>query len=462
MKTILIVDDEPTQRRLLYHTLKSSYRIVEAGDFRETMERLEEEEVDLVLADLHLPPDLDTAEEGIRLHSRIRERDPLLPVVITTGDKDRSLALDMVRRGVADFLLKPIDPVVLQIVIARALERARLEQELESLRQEMQERYSFGRMFGRSAAQRAVFSRLRKLARLRTSVLLLGESGTGKSIAARTLHQQGDRADGPFVVVDGAAIPETLIESELFGNVRGAFSGADRDREGRITIADGGTLFLDEIGNLSLEAQAKLLIFLDRHVVTPVGSTKEIPVDVRLIAATNRDLENRVRDGRFREDLLYRIQVVTVELPPLRRRPEDILPLADQILAEVCRSMRRPRVTITPEAAALLEGYPWPGNIRQLRHVLESSLVQLDGDRLDADRLLLPSIPERFDRTQSGVGGGIDDPALPFKQRMAAIEKGILKRALEDTGGNKAAAGRLLGLDENQIRYLCRKHGLMD
>jgi len=470
MTTILLVDDQPTERRLLYHALKGSYRVVEAGDADEALRVTEGEPPDLVLADLHLPPNLETPEEGIRLHARLRERFPLLPVIIVTGDQDRATALDMVSRGVADFLLKPIDPTVLRIVIARAIERARLERELEELRARLEERYSFGKMIGKSAAQRAVFSKLRKLARVRTTVLLLGESGTGKSAAARALHLESDHASAPFVVVDGAAIPESLIESELFGHRKGAFSGADRDAPGLIPTAHGGTLFLDEIGNLSLAAQAKLLLFLDRHVVTPVGSTEEIPVDVRLVAATNRDLNALVRSGRFREDLYFRIDVASVHLPPLRERTEDILPLCNQMLAELCRDMRRPRVGMSPDAAGILEEYPWPGNVRELQHVLESSLVLLaETERtMGPEDLVLPAqprgrpVPDAPDApappedAEAGIGGA----EIPFKERVAEFEKQLLRNALEKSGGNKAAAGRLLGLDENQIRYLCRKHEL--
>ncbi len=462
MKTILLVDDEPSARRLLYHALKSEYHVLEAGDRETALAQMANGAVDLAVLDLHLPPRTETAEEGVRLERAISERYPLVPVVITTGDQDHGLALELVRRGVADFLLKPIDAGVLKIVIARALDRARLENEIQALREQVRERFSFGNLIGRHESMKRLFARLEKLARVKTTVLLRGESGTGKSAVAMALHNESPRADEPFVVVDGAAIPESLMESELFGHVKGAFTGADARKTGRIQTADGGTLFLDEIGNLSPAAQAKLLLFLDNHACTPVGSAESIPVDVRLVTATNLDLEKMVEEETFREDLLYRLQVATVELPPLRDRREDIRPLAERLLATLCKDLERPAVRLTDDALELLEGYPWPGNVRQLGHVLESSLVLADGDRLDAGDLTLPAPPAERPSPDPGSSGDPDDPSsgASFKEQVTAFERSIVERAIEKSGGNKAAAGRLLGLDDNQIRYLCRKHGI--
>jgi DNA-binding NtrC family response regulator len=450
MKTILLVDDQATERRLLYHALKSDYRILEAEDGESALRHLSREEVDLVILDLHLPPDTSTSREGVRLQWKIAECNATTPVVITTGDGDHSLALEMVRRGVADFLLKPIDPEVLRIVAARALERARLEREVARLRREMRRRYSFGNLVGDSPAMRAVFAKLERLAAASTTVLLLGDSGTGKSALARALHNHGPRAEKPFVVVDGASVPETLMESELFGHVRGAFTGAESEKPGRIQKADGGTLFLDEIGNLSPAAQARLLLFLDSRKFTKVGASEEIEVDVRLIAATNAGLDSLVEEGKFREDLLFRLQVATVTLPPLRERKQDIPLLAERFLAEFCREMKRPPVGLKPAALGLLESYPWPGNVRQLRHVLETSLVLADVPTLDAADLSLPTSAV----TEAHAGSG------SLKERVAGFERNLVQEALEKTAGNKAAAARLLGLDDNQIRYLCRKHGI--
>ncbi|MFH1278922.1 MAG: sigma-54 dependent transcriptional regulator [Candidatus Eisenbacteria bacterium] len=463
-KTVLIVDDEETARRLLYFALKGEYRVLEAGDADEALRCVSGEEVDLVLLDLHLPPDTGSAAEGIRLEGEIRARRPHLPVVVVTGDREKEPALEMVGRGVADFLVKPIEPEVLRIVVSRALERARLESELVSLRSALRERYSFGNLVGESRVMRRLFRKLERLASSTASVLLLGESGTGKSAVARAIHNGSPREGGPFVVVDGAAIPDSLIESELFGHVRGAYTGAEAAKRGRIEMADGGTLFLDEIGNLSLAAQSKLLLFLDNRSYTPVGSNDEVHVDVRLVAATNEDLGRLVRSGDFRADLLYRIQVATVEIPPLRGRREDIAPLAQHLLLRIGREMNRGAARLTQGALSLLEGYDWPGNVRQLKHVLESSLVLAEGDLLDASDLVLPPPPA------PGLGGGKGEEGAPaagasapetpsdFKGKVAVFERRLIEDALEKSGGSKAAAGRLLGLDENQIHYLCRKH----
>jgi len=458
MDTILLVDDSSTARRLLYHALKADYRVLEAEGRDDALRQLREQKIDLVVLDMHLAPEPESASEGKRLQQEIARMQPELPVVIATGDQDHALALEMVRRGVADFLLKPVDPDVLKIVTLRALERARLELELEELRQQVRERFSFGGLIGRSRQMRELFSTLERLAVVDTTVLFLGESGTGKSALAHALHNESSRHGKPFVVVDSASIPESLIESELFGHVRGAFTGAERATSGRIRSADGGTLLLDEIGNLGLESQAKLLLFLDDRTGTPVGGVEPFRVDVRLIAATNRDLERMVRDGAFREDLLFRLQVAPVHVPPLRERKEDVVPLAEHLLVTISTELGRPRAKVTPAAAEILASYAWPGNVRQLRHVLESSLVLSEGSTLDAADLMLPAEPA-VAPAGPGEGKGAKSDAT-FKERVVIFERGLLESALESSGGNKAAAGRLLGLDENQIRYLCRKYHL--
>ncbi|MDP6529062.1 MAG: sigma-54 dependent transcriptional regulator [Gemmatimonadota bacterium] len=455
--TILLVDDEATERRLLYHLLKADYRVLEAEDGAGALDVVEREAVDLVILDLHLPPDPDTADGGVRTLKEVRARRPWVPVVIATGDRDRNVALEMVRQGATDFLLKPLDPDVLRIVVVRALERARLESELRDLRRTVRRRHSFGSLIGQSPVAQKMFARLQKLAGVPTTVLLLGESGVGKSSIARVLHEEGSRADGPFVVVDGAAIPESLMESEMFGHVRGAFTGADVRREGRIRKADGGTLFLDEIGNLNAAAQAKLLLFLDNRTYSPVGSSEEICADVRLIAATNRSLEDLVLEGSFRQDLLFRLQVATVDLPPLRDRRGDIASLAEHFLDTLSEEMGRRPPRLSVAALKRLLEFSWPGNIRQLQHVLESSLVLLDGEDLDPGDLMIP--PEENDAAREGIVADSSE-GLPLKERITAFERAILVDALAASAGNKSSAGRALGLDDNQIRYLCRKHGL--
>jgi DNA-binding NtrC family response regulator len=468
-KTVLIVEDDPLERRLLYHSLSDRYRTLEAGDKAGALTALEREHVDIVLLDLHLPPSIETTAEGFSIQESISRRDPNLPLVVITGDQDHHVALDMIDRGVADFLLKPIDPLALNVVIARVLDRAALQRELQELRRTLRERCALGHLIGQSRIMRALFATLLRLAASSANVLLLGESGTGKSAAARALHEESPRAEGPFVVVDGAAIPESLMESELFGHVRGAYTGATGSRAGRIQMAHGGTLFLDEIGNLSPVAQSKLLLFLDRRSYTPVGSTAEVKVDVRLVAATNLDVQQLVADGRFRADLLYRIQVATAILPPLRERSEDISLLADFLLASLGKEIGRPHVRLSADAIGLLESYHWPGNVRQLKHVLEGSLVLLDGDLLRASDLILPGPAAAVSGAPTApppapamveLPSGAEPETADFREQVGSYERNLIGQALLRSGGNKAAAGRLLGLDENQIRYLCRKHGI--
>ncbi len=478
MKSVLIIDDDRIERRLLYHALKDAYEVAEAGDGDQAMGALAERPADLVILDLHLPPCTETADGGLAVQQRLIDLDSLLPIVVVTGDQDRSAALEAIRRGVSDILYKPIDPEVLRVVAERAILRAALERELGDLRAQVRERYRFGSLVGESPAMRRLFAVLAKLAASKTSILLLGESGTGKSALARAIHCESPCSSGPFIVVDGAAIPETLLESELFGHVRGAYTGATAPKTGRIQMADGGTLFLDEIGNLSLGAQSKLLLFLDTGAYTPVGSNQEERVDVRLISATNMELDRLAQSSGFRPDLLYRIQGATVTIPPLRERKEDIAHLAQFLTAAVGKEAGRPEVRLADDAIALLEEYPWPGNVRQLKHVLESSLVLLDGNHLRSRDLVLPPLPagrlSHAPAAEAGLPPAADTgrslavspgnsgigAADGFSERVAAFERELITRTLRETAGNKARAGRILGLDENQIRYLCRKHGI--
>ena len=534
---LLIVDDHEASRRALYFALRHRYRIQEASDSGSAMEALAASSIDLVLLDLHLPPHTSTPEEGVRMYRHIRTEDPDLPVIVVTGDQDRRLAIEMTRQGVNAFLQKPVDPHQLEVAVDRALASANSERALSRLQSASGWESGFGGLVATSPETRRLFSVLRRLACTSTTILLLGESGTGKSAFAEAIHRESPRGARPFVRLDVTAAPEGLIESELFGHTRGAFTGAGSDREGRIRQAEGGTLFLDEIGNVPLAVQSKLLGFLDTRTYIPVGGNEERQADVRVIAATNSDLEEMSARGAFREDLMYRLLVATIEIPPLRRRRADIPALAAHIVEELARGKGVATPRLRTDAIEFLQEQSWPGNVRQLRSVLETTLHLMDEDEIGPEHIRMVGFGRAAGESaeaESSVrdaGGGarhrllfsrpvsevfqsgwthpmaigsaasarptaqpapdaltseswtpgasmtpdsrparargteppVASPPSPrrgFKELVASFERGLLEDALFQTRGNKAAAGRLLGLDDNQIRYYCRKHGL--
>jgi len=448
---LLVCDDEMLIRLWMEeHLSEEGYAVESVAGGEALLEALEREPADLVLLDLRLPDG-----SGIDLLPRIQERDPDLPVIMITAYGEVEVAVRAVRAGAHHFLEKPPDLSELLLLIEQALETRRLRRELARYREGFRWQFSEVSLVGRSPAIRRVAELVTRLAQKGTAatVLVRGESGTGKDVVARAIHAQGPRASRPLVRLNCTTIPEHLVESELFGHTSGAFTDARADKQGLFELAHEGTLLLDEIGDMPPTAQAKLLGVLETRTFRRVGGVKDITVDAHVIAATNRDLEAAVAEGAFREDLYYRLNVVPVELPPLRDRPEDIAPLTLYFLETLAEEMRQPRREITQDAMEALERHDWPGNARELRNVLERVLLLHDDDPIDVD-CLTGSVRGTGDESARLVTlptGGVS---------LEEVERELIVQALERTGGNKTGAARLLGVSRDTLRYRLEKYGI--
>ncbi|MCC7127038.1 MAG: sigma-54-dependent Fis family transcriptional regulator [Acidobacteria bacterium] len=446
--TILVVDDEPLVRWSLTTRLSDEgYRVLEAESAAQAHER-RREGVDLVLLDYRLPDG-----DGLAVLKRIKETSPDTLVIMLTAHTGVELAVDAMKQGAFHYANKPFDMDALVLLIERALDTTRLRREVSTLRATQARPYTFDRIVGASAPMQQMRGLLQKIAASPAStVLLTGESGTGKDLAAKVIHYASARANQPFMNITCSALPETLLESELFGHERGAFTGADRQKRGLIETADGGTVFLDEIGEMVPALQAKLLRFLEERTFKRVGGAQDLRVDVRVIAATNRNLEDEVRHGRFREDLYYRLNVVPIVLPPLRQRREDIAPLVRHYVDSYNAEFRKRVTRVHPDAMARLEAYPWPGNVRELRNAVERAMLLTDSDELSLDHFPLGSgLAPRL-----GSGVALPDTGLDLEQ----LERSLVVQALERAGWNQTRAATLLGLNRDQIRYRIEKFKL--
>lgn len=448
---LLVCDDEMLIRLWMEeHLSEAGYAVESVASGQALLEALDREPADLVLLDLRLPDG-----SGIDLLPRIQERDSDLPVIMITAYGEVEVAVRAVRAGAHHFLEKPPDLPELLLLIEQALETRQLRRELARYREGFRWQFSGVSLVGRSPAVRRVAELVARLARKGTAatVLVRGESGTGKDVVARAIHAQGPRASRPLVRLNCTTIPEHLVESELFGHTRGAFTDARTDKQGLFELAHEGTLFLDEIGDMPPPAQAKLLGVLETRTFRRVGGVKDITVDTHVIAATNRDLEAAVAEGMFREDLYYRLNVIPVELPPLRDRPEDIGPLALHFLEALAEEMRQPRREITQDAMKVLERHDWPGNARELRNVLERVMLLLDDDPIDVDCLpgSVRGIGEEGGRLVTLPTGGLS---------LEDVERELIVQALERTDGNKTGAARLLGVSRDTLRYRLEKYGI--
>ncbi len=448
---ILIVEDDPFLLEQLSWVLKGKFTVASARDAAEGRAKIESDP-DLFLFDLRLPPS-GTVEEGFGLLREARRRDPDATVVIMSGESERREALRAVELGAFDFFRKPVDSAELLLILGRALERRRLLAENRALRLETRPAGPFDRLIGSSAPMQRLFEDIRKVAPSDATVLIVGESGTGKDLVAHAIHDGSHRSNRPFVAVNAAALPESLAESELFGHEKGAFTGAISSRPGRFELASGGTLFLDEVGTLSPAVQAKLLRAIESRQIERVGGRRGIPVDLRLISATNEDLEARVAQGAFREDLYYRINTIPLRIPPLRERLEDLPLLSEHFLAKFGERHRRPRRRLSDGVLARLLEHPWKGNVRELEHVIE--MLVLFSDREEIGEEDLPRVLRGRTAPSSGTAS-----SLPFAQAVEQFERKLLADAIAEARGVKAEAARRLGLDGNQIKYLCRKYGL--
>jgi len=435
---ILIVEDKESLRRVLAETLEGEgYGVAEAADGEEAIQKLSGERFDLVLTDLKLP-----RKDGIEVLRAAKENSPSAAVVLMTGFGTIDLAVQAMKEGAYDFLSKPVDTNYLLVLIERALERQRLWRENILFRSEMAERLSLPEIVGRSPKIKEAFLLLEKVAPTPATVFLSGESGTGKEIFARALHFLSSRRSRPFVAINCAAIPENLQESELFGYEKGAFTGADSPKLGRFELADKGTLFLDEVGDLSLPTQAKLLRALQEGTLERVGGTKSIHVDVRLVAATNQDLVKATDERRFREDLLYRLHVFPIHLPPLRERPEDIPLLAERFVNRYALEMKKPVKGISSQALPLLQHYSWPGNVRELQNCMERAVILCPQGEVGRQHIQFG--PERGgDALEISLNSS--GSLLEASSKAArAVEKRLIQEALRESKGNKWQASKRL------------------
>ncbi|MBC8071704.1 MAG: sigma-54-dependent Fis family transcriptional regulator [Deltaproteobacteria bacterium] len=452
---ILVVDDEQSMREFLSICLgRAGHEVIVAGSGADGIARIDEGGFDLVITDLTMP---GIGGMEVLRHACSTEQSPL--VLMITAFASAETAIEALKLGAYDYLNKPFKVDEILVVVARALERARLSSENRRLREELRGVGSLDRMIGRSSAMQRVFELVRKVAPTRTNVLIRGESGTGKELVARALHNLSDRARAPFVAVNCGAIPENLMESELFGHVRGAFTGAVSAREGVFVAAQTGTLFLDEIGELSLAMQVKLLRALQERKVRPVGGEKEIDVDVRVVAATNRDLDAAIAAGEFRSDLYFRLDVVQVVLPPLRHRMEDIPVLVERFFDRITREHGRPLRGVGPGAMQWFLAYDYPGNVRELENLVERGVALETQDVLTADNLP----PLRSRRAAAAIVSDevdFNDGVIDLEQRVADLERKLINAALKKTGGVRKEAAKLLGVSFRSMRYRLEKLGI--
>jgi DNA-binding NtrC family response regulator len=446
--TILVVDDEPLIRYALNDRLTGDgYRVVEAETAAEAIAK-SRDGVDLVLLDYKLPDG-----DGLSVLKQIKEQHADTLVILLTAHQSVELAVEAMKHGAYHYANKPFNLDEISMIVAKALETTELRREVKSLRESQAQPYSFDRIVGEGKGVKAVKALLKKVAGSPAStVLLTGESGTGKDLAAKVLHYNSSRASKPFMNITCSALPEALMESELFGHERGAFTGADRQKRGLFETADGGTVFLDEIGEMVPGLQAKLLRFLEEKTFKRVGGSADIKVDVRVIAATNRNLHEEVQHGRFREDLFYRLNVLPIALPPLRERADDI-PRLVAFYVDVYNTEFKKKIRgVTPAAMEQITRHPWPGNIRELRNAIERAMLLSDGPMLDtADFSAGGTVPVRLGDAVELPAGGID---------LEQLERSLVVQALERTGWNQTKAATLLGLNRDQIRYRVEKFQL--
>ena len=457
MANLLVVDDERSICEMLDIAFrKEGHRVESANSVAEARRKLAGQIYDLVISDLKMPQ-----EGGLELLSLVRESYPESLVILITAYASIESAIEAVNRGAYRYILKTPSLVdELKQAVAGALENQRIKQENVALKRELKKHRGLDSIVGQSAAMKALFDLLLSVAPTQSTVLILGESGTGKELVARAIHDHSPRREQPFVSINCSAFQETLLESELFGYLKGAFTGANTNKKGLFEYASGGTLFLDEIGEMSLPMQVKLLRALQERKVRPVGGNEEVEVDVRVLAASNRDLQQMVEEKQFREDLYYRISVIPVSIPPLRNRPSDIPLLAFHFLERFNQQMGRSIRKIGSESIRLLERYPWPGNVRELENAVERAVALEKGEEITPD-----SLPERVVRGIEVKAGAASQAALPeegidLEAHLQQIERGLLEAALARANGVRTRAAELLQISYRSFRHIAKKHGI--
>jgi two-component system, NtrC family, response regulator PilR len=453
---VLVVDDEENMRSLLEIVLSGAgYQVVCAEDNDSAMDLIKQNSLDLVLTDLRIGSDRDA---GMRLLTWLRDDGPGIPAIMMTAYGSVETAIDAMKSGAVDYIMKPFKNDEIKLVVKRALDERALRRENKALRTDQARRGDIENIVGKSAAIEALRDVVRRVAGLSSTIAIHGESGTGKELVARGIHQLSDRADKPFVALNCGGVPENLLESELFGHKKGAFTGAHEDKEGLFVAADGGSLFLDEIGEMPLSLQVKLLRVLDNNVVTPIGATTGHEVDVRIISATNRVLEDMVKEGTFREDLFYRLNVIPVEVPPLRDRADDVPLLARHFVSAASEKMNRNGVRLSAEAESVLSAFAWPGNVRELQNVIERAVALATGDDIDLGDL--PPLIRDYVSEVAETAASLPDGGCDLEEIIADIEIGLIKQALDNARYSQKKAAELLGLTPRSLRYRLQKYGL--
>ena len=444
---VLVVEDHELERRAISQILKAEGFNVFGAESADKALGYIEENIDVVISDLNMGD-----VSGIDLLTLWKKRASETQFILVTGQASVTSAVEAIKKGAYDYLTKPINPDELVLLIRRALESLQKDKEIDNLRRRLDQKFGLDQIVGQSKLMKDIYARIQRAAPVDSTVLILGESGTGKELVAQALHHNSPRKKGPFVAVNCAAVPATLVESELFGHVRGAFTGATDRRMGRFEQADNGTLFIDEIGDFEIGLQAKLLRVLETLTVTPVGGHEDRKVNVRVLAATSRDIRKMVEEGTFREDLYYRLNVVEVNLPPLRARPDDIPILVDHFLKEITQNKHTAARRVSPEVVRRFLTYRWPGNVRELRNTLESMMVLAEGEVMTENDLP--------DRVMEGAAEVSKPKEIPTGLTMEELEKLAISKALDDCSGNRTHAAGKLGISVRTLQRKLRQYEL--
>ncbi len=452
MSRVLVVDDEQSMRNMLAIALQQEgYEVVTAEDGEAARREIEARSVDLIVSDIRMP-----GLDGIEVLRFAREHTPGTEVILVTAYASTASAVEALRLGAYDYIIKPFDIDELKLTVQRALEVKELRKENVDLKLQLTDRHRLGDLVGKSEAMARVFELIKRVTDSDFTVLITGGSGTGKELVARALHTGGRRKDKPFVTINCAAVPAQLLESELFGHKRGSFTGADRDKDGLFVAAEGGTLLLDEIGEMPLEMQPKILRALEDGRVRPVGATTETEVNVRLLAATNTDLQKAVDDGRFREDLFYRLNVIEIDLPPLKDRPDDVFMLAEYFLSQLRAEARHEISSFSDEAKTLLEAYDWPGNVRELENAVRRAVVLEQGTSIHPDSLPNPvraGARDKGDAAPASGPGELPADGFDLEDHLDGIKRSHMRAAMAQADGVQKKAAELLGMSFRSFRY---------
>lgn len=454
MFTILVADDEKSMTEFLEIMLnRDGYDVITASSAEEAMDAIESRGVDLVITDINMPK-----AGGMAVLKRSIERDADLPVIMITAFASTDTAVEAMKMGAYDYITKPFRLDEIKLTISKALERRKDKAEIRRLKEETTRSYSAGDLLGKSEKMQGLFRLIRKVADSKSTVLVTGESGSGKELVAKAIHYLSDRKDKPFMSINCGAMPEQLLESELFGHQKGSFTGAHADKKGLMELADGGTFFMDEIGETPLSVQVKMLRVLQEREFKRVGGVKDIKVDIRVIAATNQDLAELIKAGKFREDLFYRLNIITINTPPLRERKDDIPILVTKFIEKYSREDSRRITSISSDAMSLLERYGWRGNVRELENVIERAVVLATEPRIETENL-----PDYIRNPTVNIATdtvAVPDDGLDLEAKLEAMEKEYLLKALEKSGGRKKEAARLVNLTFRSFRYKLAKYGI--